>query len=213
MAEQDTGAVLAGTGDARVAALSALADRVRELTEAVLFTDAPPAEVAAASAELEALTARLSASRRPGLPDAVLGPDGMPYQPAGPVTGALNPIAPPVEFTADPNGTVRSTFTLSAVYEGPPSYVHGGVSAMILDHLLGMAAAVNGTPGMTATLDLRYRRPTPLNVPLTVEGRVTRTEGRRTWADGWIRTPDSKTTVEATAMFISPKPPAPAPEA
>jgi uncharacterized protein (TIGR00369 family) len=106
---------------------------------------------------------------------------------------------------ADPDGTVRSSFTLNAVYEGPPSYVHGGVSAMVLDHLLGMAAAANGTPGMTASLELHYRRPTPWGVPLTAEGKVTRTEGRRTWADGRIKDPEGKTTVEATAMFIMPR--------
>jgi acyl-coenzyme A thioesterase PaaI-like protein len=190
--------------DTQLAALSALASRVRELTEAVLYTDVPEDEIAAITSELASLTERLSAARQPP-PGIMAGSHGLPCQPGSPVTGALNPIAPPLEMTPDPDGTVRSAFTLSAVYEGPPTFVHGGISAMILDHLLGMAATVNGTPGMTATFDLRYRRPTPWGVPLTAEGKVTRTEGRRTWADGRILNSQGEPTVEATAMFITPK--------
>jgi hypothetical protein len=43
--------------------------------------------------------------------------------------------------------------------------VHGGVSAMILDQMLGEAAGAGGKPGMTGTLTLRYRQATPLGGP------------------------------------------------
>jgi uncharacterized protein (TIGR00369 family) len=135
---------------------------------------------------------------------AELGADGMIRQLASPVTGRLNPIAPPVEVTVDEDGTARAVFTLNAVYEGPPGFVHGGVTALVLDQVLGMAASANGTPGMTATLDMRYRRPTPYGVPLTVEARAVRAEGRKTFAEARITGPDGKVTVEATALFVMP---------
>jgi acyl-coenzyme A thioesterase PaaI-like protein len=193
--------------DARAAALSGLAERVRELTEAVVHTDVPDEEIAAVSAEIASLTGRLSAAWRE-YPRLLQAGAGAPEVMTSPVTGTANPIAPPVEMFAEPDGTVRAKFTLNAVYEGPPTFVHGGVSALVLDQLLGMAAAVSGKPGMTATLEMRYRRPTPLGVPLTAEGRATRSEGRRSWADGRIIDPDGRTTVEATAMFVTPRPPA-----
>ncbi|MFI0354076.1 PaaI family thioesterase [Actinomadura sp. 9N407] len=192
-------------GATQVAALAGLADRVRELTEAVVHTDVDDGELAAVSAEIAALTARLSAARRPFPPFGEAGTNGMDRQLANPVSGRLNPIAPPIDVEVLPDGTVRTVFTLSAVYEGPPTFVHGGVSALVLDQLLGMAASANGTPGMTATLDLRYRRPTPYGVPLTAEAKATRADGRKSWADGRILDPEGRPTVEATAMFVLPR--------
>ncbi|MFC5752805.1 PaaI family thioesterase [Actinomadura rugatobispora] len=191
---------------ARIDVLADLAARVRELTEAVLHTDAPDDEIAAATAEIAVLTERLSAVRREYPPVAQLDEHGGVRQLASPVGGELNPISPPVHVEILPDGAgVRGEFTLSAVYEGPPTLVHGGVSALILDQALGVAASANGTPGMTATFDLRYRRPTPHSVPLVVEAAATRAEGRKCWVDGRIIGPDGKPTVEATAMFITPR--------
>jgi Thioesterase superfamily len=93
--------------------------------------------------------------------------------------------------------------TLGHAYEGPPMYGHGGVSAMLIDQLLGHAAAASGHPGVTTELSVRYRRPVPLDVPLRIWGRVIETEGRRVSAAGGITTaaePDVPL-VEAEARF------------
>ncbi|WP_433326582.1 PaaI family thioesterase [Spirillospora sp. CA-294931] len=190
--------------DGENAALADLAARIRELNEAVVHTGVGADEVAEVSAAVAALTERLAAERRDHPPVGPVGPSGMARQLANPVSGPLSPIAPPVKITVDPDGTARTAFTLSAVYEGPPSFVHGGVSAMILDQLLGVASLSNGTPGLTATLDLRYSLPTPHSVPLTAEARVTRTDGRRSFGEGRIVGPDGRTTVRATAVFVRP---------
>lgn len=192
-------------GDEEAAALAGLAARVRELAEAAILTGAGAAEAAAVADEVAALTARLAAERRDAPPFVVSGDRRIDRQIANPVTGRLNPFAPPVELEVTSDGIVRGEFTLGAVYEGPPSYVHGGVSAMVLDQVLGMAAAATGTPGMTATLEMRYRRPTPLGVPLAVEAKASRVEGRKVYASGTIAGPDGRVTVEATAMFVMPQ--------
>ncbi|MFC4050981.1 PaaI family thioesterase [Actinomadura syzygii] len=188
------------------ATLAGLAARVRELTEAAVLTGVDAAEAAAVADEVAALTARLGAERRE-FPPFAASPDGvrMDRQLANPVTGPLNPLAPPIELEVTSDGIVRGEFTLGPVYEGPPSYVHGGVSAMVLDQVLGMAAAATGTPGMTATLELRYRRPTPLGVPLLAEAKASRVEGRKVFASGTIAAPDGRVTVEATALFVMPQ--------
>ena len=67
-----------------------------------------------------------------------------------------------IEHDPSANGDVWSDFHLGAAYEGPPGLVHGGVSAMILDQILGEAAGAGGKPGMTGTLTLTYRQGTPL---------------------------------------------------
>ncbi|XRQ16682.1 PaaI family thioesterase [Actinomadura welshii] len=192
-------------GDEESAALAGLAARIRELAEAAVLTGTGAAEAAAVADEVAALTARLSERRWDAPPYAMSGDGILNRSTANPVTGLLNPYAPPVELKAAEGGIVRGEFTLGALYEGPPTYVHGGVSAMVLDQALGMAAAISGTPGMTATLETRYRRPTPLGVPLSVEAKASRVEGRKVYASGAISGPDGRVTVEATAMFIMPE--------
>ena len=58
-----------------------------------------------------------------------------------PVIGLRNPIAPPLVLHRAPDGSVYSDFHLGAAFEGPPGHVHGGVSALMLDHVLGEAAS------------------------------------------------------------------------
>jgi acyl-coenzyme A thioesterase PaaI-like protein len=100
-------------------------------------------------------------------------------------------------------GRAWADFRLGAAYEGPPSLVHGGVSALILDQLLGEAAGAGGKPGMTGTLTLRYRRGTPLG-DLHAEGHIDRVEGIKTYAVGHISDAEG-VTVEAEGVFILPR--------
>ena len=104
-----------------------------------------------------------------------------------PVIGAGNPIAPPMRIEIGPDGA-EGWCTLGHAYEGPPMYGHGGVSAMLIDQLLGHAAAASGHPGVTTDLSVRYRRPVPLDVPLRIWGRVTEVQGRRISVTGGITT-------------------------
>ena len=57
---------------------------------------------------------------------------------------------------------IRAEAWFDFAYEGPPTCVHGGVIAETFDEVLGAANMVAGNPGMTGTLTVRYRKPTPL---------------------------------------------------
>ena len=81
--------------------------------------------------------------------------------------------------------------------------MHGGVSALILDQVLGEAAGAGGKPGMTGTLTLRYRQGTPLG-DLRVEGWIDRVDGIKTYAKAHILGPDG-VTVEAEGIMILPR--------
>lgn len=192
----------------RIAVRVRLADEVRALIEAAVLTDVDEGEIEEVSGEIRALTERLKAARFAAAPMSGApsrGPETrIGRQIGNAVTGVINPIAPPIPFDVSPDGTITSTFTLDEPYEGPPGLVHGGISAAIFDQLLGMAASMT-RPAFTASLELRYRRPTPLRVPLGIEVGITRREGRKSWAEGRITTPDGTVTVEATALFITPR--------
>ena len=123
-----------------------------------------------------------------------------------PVTGPRNAIAPPLQLTGRPDGSVVGVVSLGLAYQGPPGHVHGGVSALLLDHTLGVANGFAGSRGMTARLQLRYTRPAPLFVPLTVTARQLRVEGRRIWAEGAISV-DGAPCVTAEGLFVEPRGP------
>jgi acyl-coenzyme A thioesterase PaaI-like protein len=180
-----------------------LADAVRELVDATIRTTVDDDEIRSVRAEVEALTERLRVSQ-------LDGPYGVRYSASGrgrpwgnPVVGLRNAIAPPVVIERESTGRAWSDFHLGAAYEGPPGLVHGGVSALILDQLLGEATGAGGKPGMTATLTLRYRRATPLG-DLRAEAWIERSEGIRTWAKGHLMDAEG-VTVEAEGLFILPR--------
>lgn len=134
------------------------------------------------------------------------------YLPRSPAIGTASPIAPgtiawDIEADPDREGQVRVTATglLTAAYEGPPGYVHGGVTALIFDEVLGMVNIANGSPGMTGTLSIRYRRPTPLYTELRWCAWVEHIEGRRVQSKAEVWNGDTLC-AEAAGVFIQPNP-------
>lgn len=119
-----------------------------------------------------------------------------------PVTGAENAIAPPLLFTGASDGTVVGTTSLGLPYQGPPGHVHGGVSALLLDHAFGVANHAAGNIGLTAQLTVRYRRPLPLFTPVTVTARQVEVTGRRIRTTGTIGAGGEECVV-AEAVFVA----------
>ena len=109
-------------------------------------------------------------------------------------------MAPPVVVEAV-DGELRGTAFFDYQYEGPPTCVHGGVIAMVFDEMLGAANIMAGSPAMTGTLTIRYRKPTPLRTPLRLEARFMERVGRKVRTYGAIFHGDLLT-AEAEGIFI-----------
>lgn len=120
---------------------------------------------------------------------------------SNPVGGPENPLAPPVQFSGCDDGSVLAEVTLGPVYQGPPGCVHGGVSALIIDHMMGFANHWGGRYGMTAHYEIDYRSPTPLLVPLTFRSWVDEVDGRKTWTNATIHAGE-RLCVEARGLFL-----------
>jgi acyl-coenzyme A thioesterase PaaI-like protein len=180
-----------------------LTESVRELIDATIRTEVDGDAVAAARAEIDRATERLRATQIDGAFGVRTGVDGdqMPWGNA--VIGVRNPVAAPLILHRAADGSVVGDFRLGAAYEGPPGHVHGGVSAMILDHVLGEGASLPGRPRLTGTITMRYRRLTPLG-QLHTEARIVRVEGIKTFAEGHIADAEG-ITVQAEGVFITPK--------
>jgi acyl-coenzyme A thioesterase PaaI-like protein len=181
-----------------------LAESIRRLVDASIRTEAGPAAVAAATSKIDSATAELSEALKPGPFGVHRNPDGQTIAWGNAVVGVRNPIAPPLVIHREPDGLVWSEFVLGAAYEGPPDTVHGGVCALVLDHVLGATAHQPDRPAFTGTLTLRYRRPTALGRPLRAQAHVERVEGVKTFAVGHLAD-EHGVTVEAEGIFIHPR--------
>ncbi|WP_235736524.1 PaaI family thioesterase [Nocardioides alcanivorans] len=186
-----------------------MAQATRGLVDAVIRSTVSDQEMLAITAEIEKLTARLRVSQIPGSFGVKHTPDGTVRGYGNAVVGLRNAVAPPVKVLQSPEGRAWADIHLGAAYEGPPGLVHGGVSALVLDQVAGEAAAAGGTPGMTGTLTLRYRRGTPLG-DLRVEAWTTGHEGYKTFISGAISDAEGPT-VECEGIFVLPAGPARAP--
>jgi len=181
-----------------------LAAEMRRITSAMVGRPLSDDDIAAATVAIAEVADRLEAvagtGRRPrAQPDPTRKPQD--FFPTSPVIGFANPIAPPVSVEAVDGGLVGTAW-FDYQYEGPPTCVHGGVIAMVFDEMLGAASILAGNPGMTGTLTIRYRKPTPLRTDLRIEAGFVSREGRKILIRGAIYHGDVLT-AEAEGIFIS----------
>ncbi len=180
-----------------------LTQAVRELIDATIRTEVDADEADAARAEIEAVTARLRARQLDGAFGVRFSTDGEQMPWGNVVIGTRNPVAPPLVIETADDGSMFADVHLGAAYEGPPGHVHGGVAALILDHILGAVASPIRSPRLTGTITLRYLRMTPLG-DVRAEARIVRTEGYKTFAAGHLADHDG-VFVEAEGVFIAPR--------
>lgn len=190
-----------------VSARDDLSEALRRLIRVTVTAPLDDDAVRDATDALDALADTLEACSDTGrLPRSYPDRSGHPqdYFPTSPVIGYANPIAPPVQVEAFDDG-LRGTVTFDVQYEGPPGCVHGGVIAMVFDEMLGAANIVVGSPGMTGTLTVRYRKPVPLQTEIRLEARFERRDGRKIQTVGTMHHGDVLL-AEAEGLFIELRP-------
>ncbi|MDX3731011.1 PaaI family thioesterase [Streptomyces caniscabiei] len=191
----------------RRAATAALGRELRDLVETAVRTTAPAQVLHAVADDVRRITGRLTGRlrRRAEIPDVDEFPGGT--RMFSPVTGVGSPFAPPLRV-APADGGLVGRCTLGVTHEGPPGYGHGGMSAMLLDELMGRACGAAGLHAMTVSLQIHYHRPVPLETPLRLFARVTGTEGRKILVHGSISAEADPTAPAVTAdgVFVTPDP-------
>ena len=174
-----------------------LGEALRRLLDAVVQTGAEPAELRDAAAAIDELTARLGATTVRA--DRSVRANS--YRAHMSLVGGLShPIAPELHMDVHEGGG-QGEVVIGPVFQGGPGLVHGGILALLIDHAMGCVAAGPERPAMTVRLTMRYLKPTPLGVPLTVSVRLDRIEGRRLHLSADI-TADGQVTVDAEAIFL-----------
>lgn len=76
--------------------------------------------------------------------------------------GAFNPCFPEYRFDHLDGEIASGRVTFPLVYEGPPGLVHGGFLAVFFDCVMQHQNCVAGLAGRTRSLQVTFRRPTPV---------------------------------------------------
>ena len=96
-----------------------------------------------------------------------------------PARGGRSPVAAAVRRI---DGGLEVTFDVR--HEGPPGAAHGSFVAGFFDVALGLVAIEAVGLGLTSELTVRFRKPTPLGVPVAYTGAVVSRDGRVTVVEG-----------------------------
>jgi acyl-coenzyme A thioesterase PaaI-like protein len=184
----------------------------RRLVEAIVLTDVNEATRGEAVSRIDDITTLLSTRQRPDALYLVRHPDGRIESLMQAAAGRLNPQALPIEWLARPTEpppgappvsvevTARCTFTVA--HAGSPGRVHGGVLAMALDEITGVAVRAAGASGMTVALEVSLRSGVPIGEPIEIKARYTGGEGRKAYATGEILVADTPA-VTCRVIYVS----------
>jgi acyl-coenzyme A thioesterase PaaI-like protein len=202
----DLEALHAQTPGPRRAATQRIGAATRQLIDRLVGTSASLEELDLLAGEMEALAERLAPRDGrnrlyEGFAEAAIAGRPSSFFDWSPLLGLANPLAPPIVARIEGDAVIGSV-NFGAAYEGPPGCVHGGFLAAAFDEVLGMAQTFSGRAGMTGTLEVRYRKPTPLHADLRFEGRLSDVNGRKITAIGACYHGEVRT-AEAKGLFVA----------
>ena len=120
--------------------------------------------------------------------------------------GELNEHGLQLQLHADEAGC-WTELTLDERFQGWESVAHGGIVATILDEVMAWSVIGRGTWGVTARLNLAFRKPIQTGQPLRAEGWVVEDRRRSIRTEGRVIDPRTGTvlaTGEGTFMAAPP---------
>jgi len=87
-------------------------------------------------------------------------------------------------------------------FQGFPGVLHGGILATMLDETMSRTGAMRREWLMTGKLDIRFRRPAPVDQPMRVWGEIVRERQGAVDAVGAVELMDGTVVAEARGMFM-----------
>lgn len=114
--------------------------------------------------------------------------------------GPKNPIGLKLKFQEE-GDTYTTTFTGGLEHQSYDGIVHGGILSTLLDEIMAGYLYYKGYSAVTAKLDIRYRQPTPIQVPLKITGKVVSRKRSFYEMYGQITLPDGTVTAEGTSVI------------
>jgi len=124
------------------------------------------------------------------------------------VCGIENEYGLKTRFHETEANEVIALFRPQHFHQSYPNLTHGGISAALLDEVIGraiMAFYDRNTFGVTIELNVKYKKPVPYGVELKAIGRITRDSGRIFEGTGEIYLPDGSLAVSAEGKYMKRK--------
>ena len=115
--------------------------------------------------------------------------------------GKDNPIGLKLDFKWD-GKTARAEFTPTEFHQGWSGIVHGGIITCLLDEAMGYATRFAGMNCITASMQVRLRRPALIGEPLTITSSTTENKRRLVKTEASISLEDGTPIAEATATHF-----------
>ena len=116
------------------------------------------------------------------------------------VCGPRNESGLRLRFERD-GDAVTTSYKASYHHQGFPGVLHGGVVSALLDEVMSRVSVVEGRWTQTARMEVRFRRPVPVDSTVTAVGRKTRERRGFVDAEGLVLLADGSVAAEASGTF------------
>lgn len=93
--------------------------------------------------------------------------------------------------------------TLPDRFQGWDGIAHGGIICTLLDEVMAWALVEHDLWGVTARMQVDFRKPVPIGVPIRGEGRVTGVRRRIVEAEAALYDADGTVLAQATGTFMA----------
>ena len=168
------------------------------MTSEVIAT--PPSEAAAAAGQRDGTLAGNVAKRR----DEIGAFEFEPHRCFA--CGELNDHGLHLDLHTSPDGA-WTELVLDPAFQGWEAVAHGGIVCTILDEVMAWAVIGRGTWGVTARLNVAFRRPAKTGRRIRAEGWVVQQDRRAVKAEGRLldhATGETLATAESTFIAVPP---------
>jgi uncharacterized protein (TIGR00369 family) len=119
------------------------------------------------------------------------------------VCGQNNPNGLRLNFEIDEEKkTLKTTFVASPTFQGWDGIVHGGIISTLLDEAMAKLVYELGYQSVTASLEIKFKKPAPILEPLLVYGEITEVNRRLVRAKARVTKEDKTILAEGKSTFI-----------
>jgi uncharacterized protein (TIGR00369 family) len=122
------------------------------------------------------------------------------------VCGEDNPGGLHLNFEIDKEKkTLKTTFVADPVFQGYDGVLHGGIVSTLLDEAMAKLSYELGYGTVTAAMEIRFKKPAPIRVPLLVYGELTEVTARLVKACAHLTKEDGTILATATSTLMRPR--------
>jgi uncharacterized protein (TIGR00369 family) len=119
------------------------------------------------------------------------------------VCGKNNPNGLQLSFEIDKEKqTLTSTFVASPTFQGWDGIVHGGMISTLLDEAMAKLVYELGYQAVTASLEVRFKKPAPILEPLSIRGKITEVNKRLIRAKASVAKEDGTILATGISTFL-----------